>query len=147
MNKAQKRTWLCLVISLAGISLGAAAVTLIKIMQLNMANTDHHTTFRLLSLLLTIPLILIVIIGARFPKKIFDERDKLIDRKANAVGIVGAFVFLGAASWFLGVITKMGSIKVVQITLLVYLAAFVWCFISSAAGLIQYGGGGKDGKK
>lgn len=144
MNKAQERTWLCLVISLAGISLGATAVTLIKLMQLDMANTDHHTTFRLLSLLLAIPLILIVIIGARFPKKNFDERDKLIDRKANAVGVVGAFVFLGAASWFLGIVTRMGSIEVVQITLLVYLAAFVWYFISSAAALIQYSWGAKD---
>jgi hypothetical protein len=47
MNKAQKRTWLSLVISLAGISLGATAVTLIKIMQLDIANTNHHLEFRI----------------------------------------------------------------------------------------------------
>jgi hypothetical protein len=38
----------------------------------------------------------------------------------------------------------MGSIKAGQITLLVYLAAFVWYFISSVAALIQYGLGGKE---
>jgi hypothetical protein len=146
MNNAQKRTWLSLVISLGGISFGAGATALIKIMQLDMANVGHHMTFRLLSLPLTIPLILIVIISAWFPKKNFDERDKLIDRKANVVGIVGAFVFLGAASWFLGIVTKMGSIRIVQLTLLVYLAAFVWLIISSIATLVQYGRGGKGEK-
>jgi hypothetical protein len=144
MNNAQKRTWLSLVISLGGISFGAGATALIKSMQLDIANTNHHMTFRLLSLLLTIPLILIVIISARFPKKNFDERDKLIDRKANAIGIVGVFIFLGAASWFLGIVTKMGMVNVTQITLLIYLAAFVWLIISSVATLVQYGRGGKE---
>ncbi len=146
MNKAQKRTWLSLVISLAGICFGAVVITLLKIMQLDIANTNHHMTFRLLSLLLAVPLILMVIIGARFPKKNFDERDKLIDRKANAVGIVGVFIFLGAASQFLGIVTRMGSVKTVQIGVLVYLAAFVWILISSFAALIQYGRSNKGGK-
>jgi predicted transporter len=144
MNKAQKRTWLSLVISLAGISFGAAAIALIKTMQLDMANTNHHTTFRLLSLLITIPLISMVILSRRIPRKEYDERDKKIERKALVFGTFGVFIFLGAAAWFLSIVTKMGSIKTVQITLLVYLAAFVWYFISSFAILIQYGLGGKE---
>jgi hypothetical protein len=139
MNKAQKRTWLSLAISLAGISIGAAAIATIKIMQLDMANTNHHTTLILLSLPLTIPLILMVILSWRIPGKEYDERDKKIEHKALIFGAVGVFIFLGAASWFLCVITKMGSIKAGQITLLVYLAAFVWFFISSFAALVQYG--------
>jgi len=69
----------------------------------------------------------------------FDERDKLIDRKANAIGIVGAFIFLAGAGWLLSVITKMGSIKAPLVILLVYLACFVWILVSSVAALIQYG--------
>ena len=144
MNKAQKRTWLSLVISLAGISLGAAVIATIKIMQLDIANTNHHMTFRLLSLLLMIPLVLMVILSWRIPRKEYDERDKTIERKAFIFGTFGVFIFLGAASWFLSVVTKMGSIKVVQITLLVYLAAFVWYLVSSVAALAQYGRGGKE---
>jgi hypothetical protein len=139
MNKAQKRTWISLAISLAGILLGAAAITLIEIMQLDMTNTNHHTTLRLLGLPLTIPLISMVILSWRIPGKEYDERDKSIERKAVAIGIAGAFIFLGAAAWFLCVVTKMGTIKALLIIHLVYLAAFVLFFISSAAALIQYG--------
>lgn len=138
MNRAQKRTWLSLVISLAGISLGAAVIATTRAMHLDMANADHRTTIRLLSLALMIPLILIVIIQWGW-KKVYDERDIQIDNKAIIIGSIGTFVFLGAAAWFLCIITKMGSIKVAQITLLVYLAVFVWIFISSITALIQYG--------
>jgi hypothetical protein len=147
MNKAQRRTWLSLVISIAGISFGAAAIAAVKIMQLDIANTNHHTTFRLLGLAFTIPLILMVILSWRIPGKEYDERDKQIEHKAFIFGTVGVFIFLGAASWFLSIVTKMGSIKVAQITVLVYLAAFVWYLISSVAALVQYGWGGKDGGK
>ena len=99
---------------------------------------------RLIGLICTIPLILIVIISMRFRKKIYDERDTIIDRKANGFGLVGAFIFMGGAGWFLSVITRMGSIKASVITLLVYIACFVWILVSSVAALIQYGRGGKE---
>jgi hypothetical protein len=144
MNKAQKRTWLSLAISLAGLSFGAAAITVIKIMQLDMANTNHHTTLRLLSLPLTIPLISMVILAWRIPGKEYDERDKNIERKASSVGIIGAFIFLGATAWFLCVITKMGSIEALLIIQLVYIAAFVLFLISSVAALLQHGWGARE---
>lgn len=144
MNKAQKRTWISLAISLAGISLGAGAITLIKIMQLDIANPDHHTTFRLLSLPLTIPLISMVILSWRLPIKGYDERDKEIYRKSAGCGIIGAFVFLGAAAWFLCIITRMGSIGALLIIQLVYIAVFVLFLISSVAALLQYGWGARE---
>ena len=146
MNKAQKRTWLCFAISLATILIAAAVIAFIRINKIDIY--EPTTRFRMLGILCTIPLILIVIIGARFPKKNFDERDKLIDRKANAIGIVGAFIFLaGAGSFYVLLAGRMGSIKAVLIIHLVYLACFVWILVSSVAALIQYGWRGKDGEK
>ena len=146
MNKAQKRTWLCFAISLATILIAAAVIAFIRINQIDIY--EPTTRFRILGLLCTIPLILIVIISARFPKKNFDERDKLIDRKANAIGIVGAFIFLvGAGSFYVLLVGRMGSIRAVLIIHLLYLACFIWILVSSAAALIQYRWGGKDGEK
>ena len=145
MNKAQKRTWLCFAISLATILITAAVIAFIRINQIDIYEPTMR--FRILGVLCTIPLILIVIISARFPRKNFDERDKLIDRKANAIGIVGAFVFLaGAGAFYVVLAGRMGSIRAVLIIHLVYIACFVWILVSSVAALIQYGRAGKGEK-
>jgi len=139
MNAAQKRTWFNFAISFATLVISAAVIAYIRQNEINIYDMSKLTRFRILSLLMTIPLILMVILSMRFPKKGFDERDRMIDRKAVVSGSIGAFIFLAGAGWFLSVITKMGSIKAPLIILLVYLAAFVWFFISSVATLIQYG--------
>jgi len=144
MNKAQKRTWLCFAISFATIVVAATVIAFIRI---NRIDIYEPTKFRMLGVLMTIPLILIVIISARFPTKKFDERDKLIDRKALTFGTIGAFVFLAGAGWLLCVISQMGSIRASLILTLVYLACFVWILVSSVAALVQYGWGGKRGEK
>jgi hypothetical protein len=99
----------------------------------------------MLGLLNAIPLILIIILEWRW-KKIYDERDIEIARRALYYGIVGAFIFLGGAGWFLTVITKLGSIEAHLIMSLVYIACFVWILVSSIAALIQYGCSGKGEK-
>jgi hypothetical protein len=124
MNRAQKRTWLSLVISLAGISFGATA--------------NHHTMLRLLGLPLTIPLILMVILAWRLPIKGYDERDREIERKSMGYGIIGAFVFLGAAVLVLGIMSPLGSMKIFFLSSLVYFAFFVSQIVSSIAALFQY---------
>jgi hypothetical protein len=139
MNKAQKRTWLTLVISLAGISLGATTVTLIKIMRLDITNPNHHTTLRLLGLPLTIPLILMVIMSWRLPIKGYDERDRGIERKSMGYGIIGAFIFLGAAVLVLNIMSPLGSMKIFFLSSLVYFAYFISQIVSSVAALLQYG--------
>ena len=136
MNKAQKRTWLSLAISLAGISLGATTVTLIKIMQLDIANPNHHTILRLLGLPLTIPLILMVILAWRLPIKRYDERDREIERKSMGYGKIGAFVFLGVAVLVLGIISPLGSMKIFFLSALVYFAFFVSTIVSSVVALL-----------
>jgi len=131
MNRAQKRTWLSLVISLAGLCLGALAM-------LGNANNDHRPSFSWLGLALTIPLISMVILSWRIPGKEYDERDRKIENKALVLGIFGVFAFLGGICVLLCIIKPMGFIEVRRILLLVYLAAFVWFLTSSVAALIQY---------
>lgn len=138
MNKAQKRTWLKLVVSVMGLLVMTGVLAVIKIYNLDMTNASDHTTFRVLGLICTIPLILIVILDWGW-KKTYDERDKQINRKAAIFGTVGAFIFLAGAGWLLTVMTKMGSIKTLFVIILVYLACFVWIMVSSVSALIQYG--------
>ncbi len=138
MNKAQKRTFICLAISFATLVTSAAIIAYIWRNEINIYDLSKPTRLRILSLFMTIPLILIVIANWRW-KKVYDERDKQIDRKAIVCGSIGAFIFLGGAGWLLSVMTKMGSIKAPLVILLVYLACFVWILVSSVAALIQYG--------
>jgi len=138
MNKAQKRTFICLAISFATLVISAAIIAYIWRNEINIYDLSKPTRLRILSLFMTIPLILIVITNWRW-KKVYDERDKQIDRKAIVCGSTGAFIFLGGAGWLLSVMTKMGSIKAPLVILLVYLACFVWILVSSVAALIQYG--------
>jgi hypothetical protein len=139
MNKAQKRTWLNFAISLATLVISAAVIAYIWRNEINIFDLSKPTRIRILGLFFTIPLILIVIVAWGW-RKDYDERDMLIDYKANTIGIVGAFGFLGGAGWYLSVVTKMGSVRAPLICTLVYLACFVWILVSSVAALVQYGG-------
>jgi hypothetical protein len=138
MNKAQKRIWLKLVVSMVGLMVIAFNLAIIKIYNLDMADATDHTAFRFLGLICTIPLVLIVILDWSW-KKLYDERDRQINHEATIHGIVGAFIFLAGAGLLLTVVTKMGSIKASLIISLVYLACFVWILVSSVSALIKYG--------
>ena len=143
MNKAQKRTWLCFVISLATLLIAAAVILFIWVNEIDVT-AINRTAFKIFSLLWTIPLILMVVISARLPGKYNDERDKLIELRALKIGAMGVFIFLAGAIYFLFLIIRVDSIRTLSIVWLVYLAAFVWFFVSSVAALIQYGWGGKQ---
>jgi hypothetical protein len=148
MNKAQKKTWLRLLISLA--TLLIAAIVIIYVRRSGIDVYDFSTPARirryiLLGILSAIPLILIVVTEWGW-KKVYDERDKQIDHQAVTLGAVGAFIFLGGAGGLLSVMKKMDSIKAPLVILLVYLAYFVWILVSSIAALIQYGRTGKGEK-
>ena len=141
MNKAQKRTRLRLLISLA--TLLIASIFIIYFRSRGIDISDFSTPTRivryiLLGILSAIPLILIVAIEWGW-KKVYDERDKQIDNQAVICGAIGVFIFLAGAGLFLVVDTKMGSIKAGSIILLVYLACFVWHLVLSIVALIQYG--------
>lgn len=148
MNKAQKRTWLRLMISLE--ALLVASISIIYFRSRGIDISDWSTPARiiryiLLGVLSAIPLILIVVIEMGW-KKIYDERDKEIDNKAVIGGAVAAFAFLGLAGVYLH-LAKMGSIKGVSVMFLVYLAYFVWNLALSIVALILYGWGANNEEK
>jgi len=60
-------------------------------------------------------------------------------------GIMGAFVFFGAAVLVLGAVSPLGSMKIFFLSSLVYFAFFVSQIVSSVAALLQYGWRTKDG--
>lgn len=146
MNKAQKRAWLRLLISLA--TLLIASILIIYFRSRGIDIYDFSTPARirryiLLGVLSAVPMILIAVIEWGW-KKVYDERDKQIDRQAVIGGAVGAFIFLGVAGCYLTVATKMGSIKAALIMVLVYLACLVWNLVLSIVALIQYNWGGRS---
>ena len=148
MNKAQKRTWLRLLISVATLLIASIVIMYVRSSGIDVFDFSTPARIRryvLLGILFAIPLILIVVIEWGW-KKIYDERDMQIDRQAVILGAVGAFGFLTLAGGFLAVATKMGSIKAGSIIPLVYLACFVWNLVFSIAALILYGRIGKGEK-
>ena len=146
MNKAQKRTWLHLLTSLATLLIVSMLIIYFRSSGIDICDFSTPARIRryvLLGILSAIPLILIVVIDWGW-KKACDERGMHIDHQAVISGAVGVFIFLGGAGWFLTVATKMGSIQAKSIVFLVYLAVFVWCLVSSTAALIQYNWGGRS---
>jgi hypothetical protein len=86
---------------------------------------------------------MIVILSARFPTKIYDERDIIIDRKSAPFGYIAGFIFLVAAGFFLFVIVKpLGTVTNIYIwslfCYLVYLTFYVGTVVSSIVSLVQY---------
>ena len=141
MNKAQKRAWLRLLISVATLLIASIVIIYVRSSGIDVCDFSTPARIRryvLLGILSAIPLILIVVIEWGW-KKIYDERDMQIDRQAVIWGAVGAFGFLSLAGGFLTVATNMGSIKAGSILLLVYLACFVWNLVLSIVALILYG--------
>ena len=69
----------------------------------------------------------------------YDERDREIERKSMGYGIIGAFVFLGAAVLVLGIMSPLGSMKIFFLSALIYFAFLVSQIVSSIATLFQYG--------
>ena len=141
MNKAQKRTWLRLLISLATLLIASIFIMYFRSRGIDIYDVSTPARIRryiLLGVLSAIPCILIAVIDWGW-KKVYDERDLQIERQAAICGSVGALTFLALAGWYLTVATKMGFIRAVLILLLVYLAFFVGIVVLSIVALIQYG--------
>jgi len=141
MNRAQKTTWLRLLISL--VALAVASILIIYFRSRGIDIYDFSTPARIrryvfLGVLSAIPLILIAVIDWGW-KKVYDERDLQIERQAAICGSVGALTFLALAGWYLTVATKMGFVRAVLILFLVYLAFFVGTVGLSIVALILYG--------
>ncbi|MHC4354261.1 MAG: hypothetical protein ACYS0H_16265, partial [Planctomycetota bacterium] len=141
MNEAQKRTWLRLLIAVATLLIASIFIMYFRSRGIDIYDVSTPARIRryiLLGILSAIPLILIAVIDWGW-KKVYDERDLYIERRAAICGGIGALTFLALAGWYLTVATKMGFVRAVLIILLVYLAFFVGTAVLSIVALILYG--------
>lgn len=143
MNKAHRRTWLKLAVSVAGILFMSSALAVIKIFDLRLTDPEDHMALRLLGLLCTIPLILIGILDWGW-KKVYDERDKHIARLSAIIGGIATLVFVCGAAFVMILISPLGSISFYSLTGWAYITCFVCWLACSIAALIQYHKGGGD---
>jgi FtsH-binding integral membrane protein len=147
MNRAQKRTWLTFAISAATLLISASVIWYAWVNKIDLIDFDRPMRTRLIMLPSTIPLILIVVISMRYKGKDYDERDLLIERRSSGIGYLMAFIFLTVAGYCLFLINPRGSTRNIYVVMccsfLIYLAAFVWFFVSAIAALILYGKGEK----
>jgi len=141
MNRAQRNTWLRLLISLVALLVASILIMYFRSRGIDIYDWSTPARIRryiLLGVLSAIPLILIAVIEWDW-KKVYDERDKQIDNDAVIGGAVAAIAFLSLAGVYLTGATKMGSIKAVSVVFLVYLACLVWNLVLSIVALILYG--------
>ncbi len=141
MNKAQKRTWLRLLISLLALLVASILIIYFRSRGIDIYDVSTPARIRryvLLGILSAIPIILIAVIDWGW-KKVYDERDLQIEREAAICAWVGALAFIALAGGYLTVATKMGFIRAVLILFLVYLAFFVSIVVLSIVALILYG--------
>ncbi|MBL7189023.1 MAG: hypothetical protein ISS70_22075 [Phycisphaerae bacterium] len=147
MNKAQKRTWFRLLISLA--TLLIASILIIYFRSRGIDVYDFSTPARirryvLLGVLSTIPLFLIAVIEWGW-KKIYDERDKSIHKTAALTGLVAAFaVFFSATLIAFLSVGPGGSVEIGSVLGIFQLTAMSFFLAESAAILLRYGSGGND---
>ncbi len=135
MNPAQKRTLWTFAISLLTLLITGVIIAMALNGQIDFS---HHTVYRIGGICSAIPLILIVLLSKYFPGKSYDERDLIISKKAVIAGIIGTFIIMALAAWLLMIQDFKGNIKIMYLTSFVYITAFVWFFLSSAAGIVFY---------
>ena len=141
MNKAQRTTWLRLLISVAALLVVSILIKYFRSRGIDIYDWSTPTRiirYVLLGVLSAIPLILIAVIEWGW-KKTYDERDKQIDNDAVIGCAVAAIAFLSLAGVYLTGATKMGTIKAVSVLFLAYLACLVWNLVLSVVALILYG--------
>ncbi len=139
MSKAQRHTWLRLLISVMGIGLMTGLLLIVSARDMSLSNPSDHFTYRVLGLISTIPLILLVLLDWRWKKRgIADERDLEIERRAWGIGATATFAIVTGAvlvSLFMG---PLGTVTIHDLPSLIYIAYFVFLLTSSTAALIVY---------
>ena len=139
MSKAQRNTWLRLLISVMGIGLMTGLLLIVSVRDMSLSDPSDHVTYRVLGLISTIPLILLVVVDWRWKKRgVADERDLEIERRAWGIGATATFAIITGAvlvSLFMG---PLRTITIHDLPSLIYMAYFVFLLTSSAAALIFY---------
>ena len=142
MNKTQKGAWVGLVLVVFLLMIPA-----IDIIEKSLGPLLTH----LVGYSVGLPLLILVIYLIRKidsqPGVNFDERDKLIIKKAIITAVATVSVAL-VALYLLTLISlgEAGFVSVSKLPVIVYAASVLFIFVCSIAALIQYRLGGKDGQ-
>ena len=144
MNKTQKGAWIGLVLVAFLLMIPA-----IDIVEKSMSTLLTHVVGYSVGLPLLILIIYLIRKIETQPGVNFDERDKLIIKKA----LLGSFTFLIVILGVVFVIALMTlgleksiSITIDELSAVIYFFLVIFLFVLSLAVLIQYGRGGKDDK-
>ncbi len=143
MNRAHRRTWGNLAVSVAGILLMSGVLAVMEIYDIRIADPEDHTAIRVMGVVCTIPLILIAILQWGW-KKIYDERDLDIERRSMIIGGIVGLCFLCGGSLVMVVTRPLGSIDIYHLPSLSYITCFVLWGASAAAALVLYRREGDD---
>ena len=134
MNPAQKRAWLEMVISLAGLIFSGISYALFT----RLGEPPYSAPWIYCLPLINLPIVLCmvgyVLTAAKYRVKAFDEREILLSRKSLVHGFLGVFIFLTfiAMIFFLRNITATIPIRIL---LLLIVSSF---FFSNAVTSISF---------
>jgi len=146
MNKAQKGAWCILIGSLFLILFGILLFT--EIVILKNLFTSLHRFIALLLFSFMVPLFIFLRKKQSLAEVKSDERDNLIIKRAVMVSFVSVWILLAAVCIIPRfIVGYTGTIAVWVLSLFNFAIFLIAMFIYSAAVLIQYGWGGKDGEK
>ena len=143
MIRQQKIAVTVLVVSLLGLFLGITVILMRRFIP-----DFPKTAVAFSSVILAFGVIVFI---SRFKKDkgavTFDERDKMIEKNAHLAGFGAVYLFVILASIVPPFIDSNAKIPTTCFPALLIGAAFCQAYAQSIAILIQYGRGGKNGKK
>ncbi len=146
MNKTQKGALCALIASLFLILFGILLFT--EIVILKNLFISLHRFIALLLFSFMVPLFIFLRKRQSLAEVESDERDNLIIKRAILVSFVSVWIMLAAVCIIPRfIVGYTGSIPVWVLSLVNFTIFLIAMFIYSAAVLIQYGRGGKDGEK
>ena len=143
MNKTQKGAWCGLVLVVFLLYIPA-----IDIIEKDMGPLLTHLIGYAVGLLLLILVIYLIRKIDTQPGVNFDERDKLIIKKAVIIAFAAVSIVL--ISWYILTLFSLGEaglVSVSKLPVIVYIAFILFIFVCSIAVLVQYGWGVKDGEE
>ena len=144
MNKAQE--WACLMLFLAPFMVAISGGVFVWLFYLE-GRLLMLAAFAAWCVLLWLLPYMFSKIPTKKAKVFFDERDKLIQKRATLAGYLGFWFYFVTACiiplWFVG---PSGSISAILLPIILLGGIIIFAIIQNIATLIQYGWGGGDGE-
>jgi hypothetical protein len=143
MNKAQEWAWLMLFLAPFMVAISGGVFVWLFYLE---GRLLMLAAFALWCVLLWLLPYMFSKIPTKKARAFFDERDKLIQKRATLAGYLGFWFYFVTACiiplWFVG---PTGSISAILLPIILLGGIIIFAIIQNLATLIQYGRGGGDG--